>query len=46
MRVNLLTAGLAMIATVVVVGQQNPYVGRWNLAGTGPDTDKVYTGSR
>jgi hypothetical protein len=42
MRVNLLAAGLAAIATVVVVGRQNPYVGRWNLAGTGPDTDKVY----
>jgi 3-keto-disaccharide hydrolase len=42
MRVNLLTSGLAVLATIVVVGQQNPYVGRWNLAGTGPDSGKVY----
>lgn len=30
---------------VVVMGlsaQQNPYVGRWNITGTGPDTGKVY----
>ena len=42
MRVNLITAALVVIVTAVAVGQENPYVGRWNLKGTGPDTDKVY----
>src|SRR5262245_38596191 len=42
MRLNFLTAALVGMVTAVVVGQQNPYVGRWNLAGTGADTDKVY----
>jgi hypothetical protein len=35
---------LALLAAVstLISAQQNPFVGRWNLAGTGPDTDKVY----
>jgi hypothetical protein len=35
-------AVLVGAAAVVAAQQQNPYVGRWNLTGTGPDTDKVY----
>ena len=45
MRVKLISCAVAVAATMssgVVVGQQSPYVGRWNLKGTGPDTDKVY----
>jgi hypothetical protein len=42
MQINFMTAALVALATAVVVGQENPYVGRWNLRGTGPDTDKVY----
>jgi hypothetical protein len=26
----------------MIGAQSNPFVGRWNLRGTGPDTDKVY----
>src|SRR5262245_39023544 len=37
-----MTAALVAGVTAVVVGQENPYVGRWNLKGTGPDTRKVY----
>jgi hypothetical protein len=29
-------------AAGTIVAQSNPFVGRWNLRGTGPDTDKVY----
>jgi hypothetical protein len=31
-----------VVATVVLSAQQNPFVGRWNLRGTGTDTDKIY----
>src|SRR5262245_31993409 len=41
-RVNIITAPLVAVITAVVAGQDTPYVGRWNLKGTGPDTDKVY----
>jgi hypothetical protein len=38
---------LSVVAVVVAVaalaaGQQNPYLGRWNLTGTGPDSNNVY----
>ncbi|MBM3809664.1 MAG: DUF1080 domain-containing protein [Acidimicrobiia bacterium] len=41
MGVTLPMIALAVAAALVAV-QQNPMVGRWNLTGTGPDTDKVY----
>ena len=31
-----------LVAASLVSAQVNPYVGRWNITGTGPDTDKVY----
>jgi hypothetical protein len=31
-----------LVASAGLAGQPNPYVGRWNITGTGPDTDKVY----
>ena len=42
MRVNLIPGAMLVAASVVLGGQQNPYVGRWNITGTGADTDKVY----
>lgn len=44
MRVKFTVIALLAVASAVAFGQQNqnPYVGRWNLQGTGPDTDKVY----
>ena len=42
MGVKVTSAALLVAAVGVVAGQQNPYVGRWNLRGTGPDADKVY----
>ena len=42
MRVKVASFALLVAASAIVVGQQNPYVGRWNITGTGPDTDKVY----
>ena len=44
MRVKLTVLALLAAASAVAIGQQgqNPFVGRWNLQGTGPDTDKVY----
>ena len=44
MRVKVTVLALLAAASVVAFGQQNqnPFVGRWNLQGTGPDTDKVY----
>ena len=42
MRVKLTSFAMLVAASAVVAGQQNPYVGRWNITGTGPDTDKVY----
>ena len=41
MRATLATLSL-VVATVVLSAQQNPFVGRWNLRGTGPDTNKIY----
>jgi hypothetical protein len=31
-----------LLAASALSAQQNPYVGRWNITGTGPDTDKIY----
>ena len=44
MRVKFTVAALLAVASAVAFAQQsqNPFVGRWNLRGTGPDTDKVY----
>jgi 3-keto-disaccharide hydrolase len=42
MRVKAASFALLVAAGATVFAQQNPYVGRWNLTGTGPDTDKVY----
>jgi hypothetical protein len=42
MRVKVTMVVLIAAASAVLLGQQNPFVGRWNLRGTGPDTDKVY----
>jgi len=42
MRVKVIRCALLVAASAVVAGQQNPYVGRWNITGTGADTDKVY----
>jgi hypothetical protein len=42
MRVKVTLFALLMASSAVVVGQQSPFVGRWNLRGTGPDTNKVY----
>src|SRR5687767_6832393 len=36
------TLFVLLVASAGLAGQQNPYVGRWNITGTGPDTDKVY----
>jgi hypothetical protein len=44
MRVKVTVAALLAVASAMVFAQQgqNPFAGRWNLRGTGPDTDKVY----
>src|SRR5215203_2953169 len=42
MCVKLTSLVMLVAASAVVAGQQNPYVGRWNITGTGPDTDKAY----
>jgi hypothetical protein len=42
MRLKVTAFALLVGASAVLMGQQNPFVGRWNLKGTGPDTDKVY----
>ena len=47
MRVPVLSSGLvlgavAVAAVVALSAQQNPYVGRWNITGTGADARKVY----
>ena len=41
MHVRLTMVGV-LVAASLVSAQVNPYVGRWNITGTGPDTDKVY----
>lgn len=47
MRVAVAVSALAMAVAGVVAGvgvsaQESPYVGRWNITGTGPDVRKVY----
>ena len=42
MRKKLACSVLVVAAVAVIAGQQSPYVGRWNIAGTGADADKVY----
>src|SRR5262245_17435690 len=42
MRVTLSIATLLLVVASISAQQQNPFVGRWNLRGTGPDTDKIY----
>ncbi len=44
MRVKFTVAALLAVASAMAFAQQgqNPFAGRWNLRGTGPDTDKVY----
>lgn len=41
MRATFVTLSL-VVATVALSAQQNPFVGRWNLRGTGTDTNKIY----
>ena len=38
----LLVGAVAVAAVVALSAQQNPYVGRWNITGTGADVRKVY----
>jgi hypothetical protein len=33
---------LALTAVVTLASQQNPFLGRWNMTGTGPDAGNVY----
>jgi len=33
---------LVAVATLAAAAQQNPYLGRWNMTGTGPDSSNVY----
>jgi hypothetical protein len=42
MRRQVMGCALLVAASIVVAGQENSFVGPWNLTGTGPDTDKVY----
>ena len=44
MRIRSAVAALLVVSSAIAVAQQgqNSFVGRWNLRGTGPDTDKVY----
>jgi hypothetical protein len=42
MRMKVTLLALLVAASAVAAGQQNPFVGRWNLTGTGADADKVY----
>src|SRR5262249_47516014 len=41
---TILTTSLfaAAMVTAAATQQQNPYVGRWNITGTGPDTKLIY----
>ena len=41
MRLKVTLLALLVAASAVATGQQNPFVGRWNLTGTGADADKV-----
>lgn len=46
MRLKMIVLGSAVLTATLMVttmsAQQNPFVGRWNMVGTGPDTDKIY----
>lgn len=46
MRLKMIVLGSAVLASTLMVAtmsaQQNPFVGRWNMVGTAPDTDKIY----
>ena len=42
MRQLILASGLIAVFTLGVSAQQNPYLGRWNMTGTGPDANSVY----
>ena len=44
MRIKTTVVALLAVSSAIAVARQgqNPFVGRWNLRGTGPDTDKVY----
>ena len=42
MRAKLIVVALLITAAAAVSAQENPFVGRWNLTGTGADSDKVY----
>jgi len=33
---------LGMLSATSLFAQQSPYLGRWNITGTGPDTAKIY----
>ena len=39
---TLVLGAVAVAAVVALSAQQNPYVGRWNITGTGADVRKVY----
>jgi hypothetical protein len=41
MRIPVILAGLALVVTAVSA-QQNPYVGKWEITGTGPDSKNIY----
>src|SRR5215210_5373235 len=41
MRVRMVAVGV-LLAASALSAQQSPFVGRWNITGTGPDTDKIY----
>jgi hypothetical protein len=42
MRMKMTLAALLTAASTIVIGQQNPYVGRWNITGTGTDKNLIY----
>ena len=48
MHVKFTAAALLAVASAVAFAQQsqNLFVGRWNLRGTGPDTDNGFTTMR
>src|SRR5438552_12180681 len=45
MTIRMLSATLALAAVWPIAtasAQQNPFLGRWNLTGTGPDSGNIY----
>src|SRR4051794_41902056 len=42
MRVRMIVFSVLLAASAALSAQQSPFVGRWNITGTGPDSDKVY----